>query len=339
MSNKIIHAQRNFSGGQIDETSRHLDTDTVLKTGGRQMSNFRHTQAGHITQRPGRVAVSVAAGAREEYVRMAASYEYLIAFTAGWVTITDLSGSVIFTAGGYPWQNKDLPNIVWCQADFALVVCYPGMQPQLLTWDRIAHTWSVTAFAFIVQSGVTKEPFYRFSVPGATMTYSGVSGSITLTCSVAYFQGYMIGARLSILGCQVIITAILGPTTATAAVINRLPDCIGVPVNSNAAFSPGQVVETSVTGLKFEVGSVGTVGSANWVYGCLMGRLTFDPTTFTNDPIEGYSGTACGAGDLVKEGQENRCHGQNISCKFIIEFHGQIRLIAYCFLQEMEIFA
>ncbi|MCW2315112.1 hypothetical protein M2322_000632 [Rhodoblastus acidophilus] len=304
---RSIRAQREFGGGQIDASARRRDDQDFLKTGGRQMSNWRRRSTGSMEQRPGRRAVFKAAAARLEYFRMAPGYEYFICFADNQVIIYDPAGNVAFsnTDGAYLWTSGSSASIVWCQAQFEIIICFPGMQPQVLTWDRAAHTWSASAFTFVTQSGIVKEPFYRFSIPGATMTYSGTTGSVTLTCSKPYFTAAMIGSRLSILGCQVTLTAVADSTHATATVANKLPDCAIFYVNSSAGFMPGQVAKTSNTNTKIEVGSVGTLSAPiNWwngsnsivvpagtayVCGCMMSPQSYDQQVFNANNLLGPS--------------------------------------------------
>jgi hypothetical protein len=306
VSNKLVHAQRDFNGGQIDAAARRRDDADDLKSAGRKMLNWRPTAAGSMKQRPGRDALFQPSSKRAEYVRMAPGYEYMIAFPAGQIIITDIYGNVVFTntSGSYLWTGATYAQIVWCQAQFEIVICFPGMQPQILTWDRTTHAWSANAFAFTVgANNYLMEPFFRLSVPGATMSYSAISGTVTLVCSVNYFTPAMVGARLSILGQQVQITGYTDPTHATATVANVLPSYIRVTVRSKAGFKVGQIAETTVSKLKMEISSITDAGTivgpgpssitGYYIDGVIMNVVSFDPFLVFGDPLTGgpYAGT------------------------------------------------
>jgi hypothetical protein len=299
VSNKLVHAQRDFNGGQIDSAARRRDDADDLKSAGRKMLNWRPTAAGSMKQRPGRNALYQALAKRAEYVRMAPGYEYMIAFPANQIVITDLAGNVVFTnaSGNYLWTATTYAQIVWCQAQFEIVICFPGMQPQILTWGRTTHAWTANAFAFTVgANNYVMEPFHRLSVPGARMSYSGQTGTINLVCNQNYFTPAMVGARLSILGQQVQITGYTDAQHATAVVANVLPSFVTVQVPSAAGFEVGQVVETTKSNLKMEISSIigpVTVGSyvgltTGYSINCvLMSVVAFDPFVIYFDPIVG----------------------------------------------------
>jgi hypothetical protein len=299
VSEKLVHAQRDFNGGQIDATARRRDDVDDLKSAGRKMLNWRPTAAGSMKQRPGRRALYRAAAQRVEYLRMAPGYEYMISFPANQVVITDLAGNYVFTntSGSYLWNFATDDQIVWCQARFEIIICFPGMQPQILTWDRSTHAWSVNAFAFTVgANNYLMEPFYRLSVPGARMSYSATSGTIALVCSVPYFAPAMVGARLSILGQQVQITGYTDSQHATAVVANVLPSFVTVTIASANGFEVGQIIETTKSNLKMEISSIGgpyTVGSyvgltTGYTLNCvMMNSVAFDPFVIYFDPIVG----------------------------------------------------
>ena len=259
--------QTDFSGGQINYALKRRDNLEFVKTGGRQMKNWRIEAGGTLLQRPGRRPVFPTAGGRNEYVRMQASAEFILSFgvgvdplsydpnaTWGLIKIFNLDGTaaVSFSSPDCLWTADTLDQISWCVALFDIVICYPGMQPQIMRWSPADQTWTFLPYSFRVINSQVQEPFYRFSVPGARMTYSGFTGNVTLTCDRPYFRPGMIGMRLSIVGQQVTITNVIDSQNAQVQVAYRLPDCVVIAVLDTRPFEDGMIVELRDQNLKFE---------------------------------------------------------------------------------------
>lgn len=282
MSAPELSPQVDFSGGQINETARRRSDMPVVRAGARKALNWRITNTSQLCYRPGRRALFPAGGARDDSFRVSTGEEFRITFQPGAITLRAPDGGIIATSQSiaYLWREADVNLISWAQAQDNIYICYPGMRPQIVAWDRINRAWSFGQFAFDSGGGVIKQPYYRLSALGATFSYSGVSGSITLTCSQAFFTAAMIGATLSILGQQVTITAVASATSATATPSYRLPDAIAVNVVDTTPFQVGQIVSAVNQNIKFEVGFIDAVGKL--VHGVLMSNLTFQTGQFTN---------------------------------------------------------
>jgi hypothetical protein len=103
------------------------------------------------------------------------------------------------------------------------------MAPRRVT--RSSHlAWTIAEFAF------TREPFHLFA-PGVAITPSGTTGSIALTASATLFQPGHVGARFRLNGRRVRVTAVAGPTQATATVEDALPDTVAATNCEESAFS------------------------------------------------------------------------------------------------------
>ena len=283
MSQKLVIPQTNFSTGEVDPSAKRREDQPRLRFGARVMRNLRPLNTGALSQRPGRRALFLGTGTRTEQFRIANGLDYLLHFSAGEVAIFSLSGVLLVSNTGYPWTNANVGQIVWCIAANQIVICFPGMQPQIILYTPSNASWSFSSFSFSTLQSQVQEPFLRRSVLGATMLASAQTGSITLTCSVPYFTNSMIGSRISFLGQQVTITAVgstVPITTATATVANKLPDSIvwtlAAPLgagNPTAPFGLNQVVEGAQTQRKGEVTAVDTV--ATTVTAVLMDSISY----------------------------------------------------------------
>jgi hypothetical protein len=261
MAQKIITSQTDFSGGEPDANAKRREDAKQVKTGCRQMSNWRQLNTGSLNPRPGRTAVSLALGTRSERFRMVPTQELIITFLTGAISIADLSGNVLASnaSAAYLWTNATVANISWVVAVDRVVVCFPGMQPQLILFAQTSNSFSFAPFAFKIIGFQRQQPFFRFSVPGATMAYSSPNGATTLSCSVPYFTNAMIGSFLSILGQQCLITAV-GSTTpvthATAVVDGALPEGLFIQgVNQSELFAVGQLATTGDSQFTIEINS------------------------------------------------------------------------------------
>lgn len=291
---KVLYPQRDFSAGQVNSDARFRDDLDLLSSSARACLNMRPKATGQVVTRPGRVAFYEAAGRRQDYVRMSATKQFWLDFSAGALRIRSATdGSIVNSniTATYLWTDDpdSLAQISWAQAINDIVICFPGMKPQIARYAPASDTWSFVAFSFATANFASQQPFRRVSVPGATMTPSALTGSITLTCSQNYFDSSMIGSLLSIAGQQVEITAVASATSATATVANQLPAWVrfsGGTVNT-AAFSPGMIAETETSQDRIEVG---TVSAATHIEGTLLNNIEIPSATFATQALIGPMG-------------------------------------------------
>lgn len=283
----VVEAHTDFSGGQINGSARRSD-DPLVKLAGLQMGNFRVEAQGTIVPRPGRRVLYTANATRTDFFRMSLGVTAQISFPPGEIIITDTSGFVIASSidPSYLWDNSTSYQISATQAGNDIVLCFPGMRPVFCRWDPTTNTWAFIPFSFRVIAGIIQEPFFRINVPGASMTwqtatsaYKTVGATLPISCTVPYFTNAMIGTRLSILGGQVTIAAVIDSQNATAVVNSRLPDSVVLTPADLSPFLIGQVVETTLTGYEFEIAGLSTA-----ITGPLMNGMVFTVPTFTTPP-------------------------------------------------------
>lgn len=279
----LLVPQRDFSGGQINEAARRRDDADIFRAGLRRAENWRITNTGQIEPRPGRKAIFFPEGPRVEKLRVSTGEEFYISFAAGAIYLHNMDGGTAASSAsaGYLWTADTVAKIVWCQVQDDIYITFPGGRPNVIKWNRNTKRWSFSTFAFASSGAAVKQPYYRFSAIGATMTYSAVSGSISLICDTDYFASSMIGSTLSIVGQQVTITAVADSKHATATTTYRLPDAVNIPVHDTTPFKVGQIASCTKQNLKIEIGAVSAASGPGTVSGILLSNIIFDATIYT----------------------------------------------------------
>ena len=295
-SKKEMRRQRDFSAGEIFSGAKRRDDLPFIRSGGRQALNWRQEAIGTLVPRPARRALFAAPGPRTEYVRMSPTAEFLISYSSGTISIFDLSGNIQAknTSVQYLWTNATIGKVCWAQVDKDIVVTFPSMAPQICRYTASSNTWDFLPFAFRISGGATYESFFRASVLGATMTPSGTTGAIVLTCSTAFFTAGMVGAKLSVLGQQVQILSIIDNLNANVQVAYQLPVAIKITVADASAFQVGQISSTKVNGVKIEISAVDY--GLKTVTGTLMGQLTLPTYTWTSEVLVSQNGSSAVSG-------------------------------------------
>lgn len=293
---KIIGAQRDFSAGELDVSMKRADENPVMKTGARQMSNWRITNSKIVSNRPGRTALFFETG-RVDEVLMSPGNIFFIAFGAGYLRVYNAAGTRVFASfvkgdglTSIPWTANTVKDIVAVNAagsTLQIFIFYadgaPNNVPQILTWDGVSQssTWTLTTFAETITSGNQKRtPFYRISPQNVTMQPSATTGNVNVTFSMPILipgtaggmPNGMVGTYFRFCGRQLKITAVTQadfttPATApsqygTATVEESLPPGQNLTVASNAFFNLGDEVIGSSSGAKgivtgFASGQVG----------------------------------------------------------------------------------
>lgn len=251
---KVITAQTDFTGGEIDVSAKRNNDNPLVKTGGRQMSNWRQLNTGKIQNRPGRSARAwlnsgIAAGGRVEEVTLSPGNTFVLEFVAGFIIVCN-SSYVPLSAFAGSWTAATLNQIVWAALDLSIYITFPGMQPLVVTWDGVS-TWSSAVYAEQVTGGGQKRTaFYRISQKGLTLHPSGCTGAITVQCSGNIFTAGHVGTRLRYLDRQMVITGINSANNVDATVLEPLPGAqqLIFSVDPRLTFNFGDVVQGTVSG-------------------------------------------------------------------------------------------
>lgn len=287
---KLVDAQRDFTAGEVDPTAKRADDDAFLRTGMRQLSNARILNTRALTNRPGRNLIAKRASqARDEDVTIAPGVIYRLSFTNAALTIFNAAGTQVFTEAGRAWTGATLNSIVWVVFQKQIFITYPGVVPEVLTWDG-ATTWSSASYAEMTVGSQKRTPFYRLASQGITLLPSATTGSISLAFSGSVLVNGMIGTRLRFGGRQIQITAVASAISGTGLVIETLPPAQTLTVGSTVGgFNVGDVVEGKTTTAK---GIVTSNAGAQTIFFPIT--TVPDGTFQTGDPIVGGTSGATG---------------------------------------------
>jgi len=273
MAERLVFAQTDFGGGQVDQDANRREDVKVPKTGARTMSNWRQRNTGTIEVRPGRTAVNFPNSRRAERFRMSPAQELIISFPAGAIVIFDLAGNVVtqFASAAYIWTDATVDQINWCTTEDRIVICFPGMKPQLALWNASlpSNAFSFVPFSFAQIGPQINEPFFRLSNRGVTIFPSALFGNISLTASAGIFSNLQVGQIYSLAGYQVRFTgtgrldnAYVGTGFGTV-ISSSLATGFGFGVNPGYSpqisqmFPIGTIAETSLSKMIVEVAGYG----------------------------------------------------------------------------------
>jgi hypothetical protein len=301
---KIIGAQRDFSAGELDVSTKRADESPVMKTGARQMSNWRILSSKALQNRPGRSAIFPIAAdeQRVEKVTMGPAQDFYIGFGNGGLAIYNMAGTLVFLTNVrgdglvIPWSPGNLNEITYVvdRARLQIIICYlastPLNVPQILTWDGVSQTstWTITNWAPAIGiGGQVQTAFYRLSPQGVTLLPSGTNGNITITFSSGILTTGMVGTRLTYCGRQLQITARTNATTGSATTIEPLPPSQTLTLGTaTGKFQVGDEVRGSISGA---LGIVTAPPTSQLIYG-----IGASPNIHVGDSVTGGTSGATG---------------------------------------------
>jgi hypothetical protein len=259
---KITGAQRDFSAGELDVEMKRADDNPVMKTGARQMLNWRILNSRAVKQRPGKIALFTELGPRVEPILMKPGQLFYIVFGAGLLRVYNAIGANVFSTATFSsgsnitWTQATVGAITYAISGLNIYIFYadnaPDNRPQLLTWDGISQNsaWTISAWLESISAGGQKRTlFYRISPPSVAMLPSAVRGAISITFSAAVLVAGMIGARLRYAGRQLQITGVSSGASGTAQVVEPLPPSQTLTLSSSTGFyNIGDVVRGGTSG-------------------------------------------------------------------------------------------
>lgn len=315
MSNpKITGAQRDFSSGELDVALKRADENPAMKTGARQLANWRILSSGQAAQRPGRRALFQEAGRVEEILMSPGNVFYLV-FGAGYLRIYNAAGARVFNSAvkgdgstAIPWTAQSIYNVsfdIVPLPTLSIFIAYadgaPNNVPQVLTWDGVSQTstWTLTTYAETVTVGGRKNTvFTRISKQGVTMLPSGNVGAITLTFSDHIATPGMVGTRFLFCGRQIGVTGYIDDKHLNAGAYEFLPGSQTISFSSNSnvsgTYAIGDVVNGSKSGAAGVVSSWDPAGGVNGA-----GLLVVQLIPASSGGIFGFFTVSGNAGDTI----------------------------------------
>lgn len=281
---KIVGAQRDFSAGELDLSTKRADENPIVKTGGRQMLNWRILSSKALANRPGRDALfptGSTVNTRIEEIIMPGGSIWFLGFGANALGVFNSTGTLVFVTNtllltpagspvGIPWTALTLGGIVWAQIGRVIYITYPdgapNNTPQVLTFDGVS-TWTLAPYTETTNafSGQKRTLFYRISPPSITMQPSATTGSVSITFSSAVLSAGMVGTRMRFCERQLTITAVADALHGTATVNEPLP--------------PGQSLTYTTLNGRINIGDV-VIGATTGAHGIVTGNA-FQQTILT----------------------------------------------------------
>lgn len=241
---KTDRRQRDFSGGELDPIAERRSDSDIFQRGVKRARNLRATDTGSAKRRPGRRA-SYFDGGYHDIVRPTSSVTFDITFEVGRFTARLSGGGVVSNITGCPWTSDLLSILSWQAVAHRIFVCARGMQPQVLTYDIDAGTWSLAAYTPRTDlNGRYLGAMFRYAAPGITLRPLLRTAFTQMIASEAVFDSDMQGDHLLYVNRHFFISAVGGPPSFVFGTpLEDLPPTqrltIDVPTGGDAAPETG----------------------------------------------------------------------------------------------------
>ena len=270
---KLTSLQTTFAAGELDPTLRSQVDLKAYQNGAKQLRNMWRRSTGGVERRPGFLdAFGLLVRVRLEPFEFSSSQRYLVGFSHNAVTVFDASGNQIATVAA-PWTAAQADQLTTSQQGDVMVICHQDIPIRLLKrTGPTSFTLETFAFELSIDARRLYAPFYKFLPAAVTMTPSGSTGAITLTCSASFFRSEYVGLRIRIYDVDVLITAVTNQFLASGTVQGELKGKYDIDPFKTTKGST--VVEVLHVFHGLSTGQVITIGGAN---GC--GRI---PASYFN---------------------------------------------------------
>lgn len=255
---KQVIRQRDFSGGEVDDTAQRRDDAKIFGAALRRGLNLRPLDTGAATRRPGR-KIRYFDGGQHDIVRPVTDIEFDVTFADGRFTARLIDGAIVSEILGCPWTTAMLNELSWEEIGRRIFVAHRLMPPQVLAYSADTGAWTIFPFSFRSGlNGALRGPFYRFADYGETMQPDDTNGTIEVETSADVFVAGHVGTRFTYVDRQIEITAVTDARHATAEVIEELPPSYRVNLNTISGFVVGEIVQGNTSNAKGEVVEIGT---------------------------------------------------------------------------------
>jgi hypothetical protein len=256
MKPSTVTKQTDFSAGEVDVELKRNDEHPYFKTGARQMNNWRILNSRGLSNRPGRRLLAVGGFVRTDEVLMAPGTPFYLQFQAGVLAIYNSSFANVFSIGA-PWSGSNLNQIVWDVLGSQIFLCFPGMNPLVLTWNG-GNFW--TSANYVPRTAILgsqkRSVFFRVTPAGTLLQSSAYGpGPVTLTVTGANnFDNTSVGTILRFTNRQIAVLAVnvIGsPANLTGNVLEPLFPAMTLAVaNANFTYEINDVVIGAGSGAK-----------------------------------------------------------------------------------------
>lgn len=256
--------QTNFASGQLDPLMAGRSDTKSYANGAEILTNFMQLVQGGIKRRLGmEYLATVGETARlisfvfnETQLYIFALY-YDTTNTEGRIKVYNTDGTLLTTVTGLDWTASNLNEVRYTQRNDVIIFTHEDFPMTIVTrTGASAFTAAYFDFDADLSGGKLYAPMYAFQAYDVTITPSARTGSITLTTSANHWTSDHVGARVSIHGQQVEITAYTSATAVTATVQEDLFMDQDITVTDSSEYIIGEVVTQTDTEAQGEVVSI-----------------------------------------------------------------------------------
>jgi len=207
---RIVQIQTNFASGEIDPLLRARVDINQYQNGAERLENVLVQPQGGVRRRGGmKYLYELPAGANPQNGTRTIAFEfsvtdhYMLVFTnqrmyifKDRTLITNINGTGNDYLAVTAVTSDILSTMCWTQSADTLIVTHKDINPVRIVRDATDSSWTVSNLAF---DSIPKYAFtLSLSNPGATLTPSDVSGSITLTASTGVFSAGSVNQYINI---------------------------------------------------------------------------------------------------------------------------------------------
>ncbi|NJO36284.1 MAG: hypothetical protein HC871_00145 [Rhizobiales bacterium] len=215
---RINILQTNFASGELDPQLLGRSDLRSQENGAARLQNVFVETTGGVRRRSGMAYLATAAGrGRLATFEPGSGGIYLFVFSDLQLDIYE--GETLLVTLATPWVDDDIKQLSWAQFGDSVLVTHPDHTPQRVL--KVSDvSWTIADLEFSEkESGLSCQPFARFSADDVTLTSSGTSGTVTLTASDDVFVAEHLGAIFRFQGHQIQLTNIISATSADGLVL------------------------------------------------------------------------------------------------------------------------
>ena len=207
---RVVQIQTNFASGEIDPLLRARVDINQYQNGAERLENVLVQPQGGVRRRGGmKYLYELPAGANPQNGTRIIAFEfsvadhYMLVFTnqrmyifKDRTLITNINGTGNDYLAVTAVTSDILSTMCWTQSADTLIVTHKDINPVRIVREATDSSWTVSNLAF---DSIPKYAFtLSLSNPGATLTPSAISGSITLTASTGVFSAGSVNQYINI---------------------------------------------------------------------------------------------------------------------------------------------
>ncbi len=218
------YAQTNFTTGELDPLMRMRSDLKTYFRGARDLRNTQLLVQGGVKRRDGTVfRQDLLVDTYLHEFSFTEGQDYGLGFQNTKLVIFDIDGSIVQTLTGCPWNATQMKEMTIATSADTIIICHKDFA-QYRVLRTSATTFTAADFSFDTHSSGNPvyQPYFKFVSNAITMTPSGTSGSINLTCSVDHFVAADVGSLYRYKSKEILINTITSATVAACTVKETL---------------------------------------------------------------------------------------------------------------------